>query len=122
MMPIRLQTMEQPTTNAAAHRAEFQILLRLQPEPNEDHDLEQVAEISLEALRNEAAGLALGVVASVDLDHRTVELEMTVEVSSASEVHQKMGLILAALERGAPSLILCQSTASRSAAHELVCA
>lgn len=96
-----------------SNKAEFQTLLRLVPEPSDDHDLETVAAHALEALLSEARGLALGPVVSVDLDERMVEVEMTIEAASASEAHQKIGLVLGALERGAP-FILRDSTASRS--------
>jgi len=42
-------------------------------------------------------------VVGVDLDRRSLEIEMTVEALAASEVHQKTGLILGALERGGNS-------------------
>lgn len=104
----------------AAKTAEFQVFLRLVgAEEYDDRDLEEIAEMSVEALCNEAPGLALGVVASVDLDRRLVELEMTIEAAADSELHQKMALVLAALERGAP-LKLCESTASRAPDREPV--
>lgn len=99
-------------------RTEFQVLLHLVPEPNDDRDLAAVAELTLDALKAEATGLALGPVVSIDLDHRRVEIEMTVEAASASEVHQKIGLILGALERGAPFLFVQDSSASRSEVQE----
>jgi len=106
-------------------KTEFQALLHLAPEPNDDRDLSTVAELALDALRSEATGLALGPVVCIDLDRRVVEIEMTVEAASASEVHQKMGLILGALERGAPFLLIQDSSASRSqereAESELAC-
>ncbi len=61
--------------------------------------------------------------ASIDLDQREIWLEMTVEAASASEFHQKMGLILGALEHGAP-FVIRESNTSRSVApdDDLVCA
>jgi hypothetical protein len=101
---------------------EFQTLLRLGTDgAYDDAHLAQIAELCVEALRTEATGLALGPVASVDLDQRIIELEMTIEAPSDAELHQKMGLILAALERGAP-LCLRESTSSRSPDRDLVCA
>lgn len=105
--------LQEPTTT----KTEFQVLLHLAPEPNDDRDLAVVAELTLDALKAEAAGLALGPVVGIDLDLRIVEIEMTIEAVSASEVHQKMGLILGALERGSP-FILQDSSASRSPIHE----
>jgi hypothetical protein len=105
-----MPTLQEPTTI----KAEFQALLHLACEPNDDRDLAAVAELTLEALKAEAAGLALGPVVGIDLDQRIVEIEMTIEASSASEVHQKMGLILGAIERGAPNLRVQDSSASRS--------
>lgn len=99
-------------------KTEFQVLLHLVPQPSEDRDLAAIAELTLEALKTEAGGLALGPVVGIDLDSRRVELEMTVEAASASEVHQKMGLILGALERGAPFLFVQDSSASRSGVEE----
>jgi hypothetical protein len=106
--------LQEPTTT----KTEFQVLLHLAPEPNDDRDLAVVAELTLDALRAEAAGLALGPVVGIDLDLRIVEIEMTIEAPSASEVHQKMGLILGALERGAPFLLVQDSSASRSQVNE----
>jgi hypothetical protein len=105
-------------THDTGAKAEFQTILRLLPRvpDNSDQELEQIAERSVQVLCEEAAGLALGVVAAVDLDERAVELEMTVEASSDSELHQKMGLILGELERGVP-LELSESTASRSSSQ-----
>ncbi len=105
--------LQEPTTT----KTEFQVLLHLAPEPNDDRDLAVVAELTADALRAEAPGLALGPVVGIDLDLRIVEIEMTVEAASASEVHQKMGLILGALERGSP-FILQDSSASRSPVNE----
>lgn len=105
--------LQEPTTT----KTEFQVLLHLAPEPNDDRDLAVVAELAADALRAEAAGLALGPVVGIDLDLRLVEIELTVEATSASEVHQKMGLILGALERGGP-FILQDSSASRSPVSE----
>lgn len=119
--------MEPQTTRATDQRTDFQVLLHLSPVANTDQDLELVAERALAALADGAEGLALGVVASVDLDRRLVELEMTLEASSASEVHQTQALILGALERGGPFVFL-DSTTSRSptlddtSERELVCA
>jgi hypothetical protein len=106
--------LQEPTTI----KTEFQALLHLAPEPNDDRDLAEVAELTLRALQTEAAGLALGPVVCIDLDRRVVEIELTVEATSASEVHQKMGLILGALERGAPFLLVQDSSASRSPSLE----
>jgi hypothetical protein len=105
--------LQEPTTI----KTEFQVLLHLAPEPNDDRDLAVVAELTLDALKTEASGLALGPVVGIDLDLRIVEIEMTVEAASASEVYQKMGLILGALERGTPFL-LQDSSASRLQVHE----
>ena len=107
--------MDTPITQASPAKTEFQTILRLMvATPNDDdRELEQFAERSIEVLCNEAASLALGVVASIDLDERVVALEMTIEASSDSELHQKMGLILSTLESGVP-LRLTQSTASRA--------
>jgi hypothetical protein len=102
-----------------AIRTEFQVILRVLPMPNDDSDLAVVAELVMDALSTEAAGLALGPVVGVDLDHRSVEIEMTVEALAASEVHQKMGLILGALERGG-RFIVQDSAASRSPDPEFV--
>lgn len=102
-----------PSESHSSEKSAFQTLLRLIPELSDDHDLETVAAHALEALLSEAKGLALGPVVSIDLDERTVEVEMTIEAASASEAHQKIGLILRALERGAP-FILRDSTASQS--------
>jgi len=88
-------------------------VLSVLPLPNDDRDLAVVAELALEALTTEAAALALGPVVAVDLDRRSVEIEMTVEALAASEVHQKMGLILGALERGG-RFVVQDSAASRS--------
>ena len=104
---------EPPTT-----KAQFQVLLDLGTEPNDDRQLAVVAEQVLDALIAEAAGLALGPVVGIDLDRRVVQVEMTVEAASPSEVHQKMGLILGALERGAPFLLVQDSSASRSRVDE----
>jgi hypothetical protein len=109
-----MSRLQEPTTT----KTEFQALLHLAPEPNDDRDLAAVAELTLDALRVEADGLALGPVVCIDLDRRIVEIEMTIEATSASEVHQKMGLILGALERGAPFLLVQDSSASRSQAQE----
>jgi hypothetical protein len=106
-----MTTLKEPT----AIRAEFQVLLRLIPDPNDDRDLAAVAELALDALHAEAQGLALGPVVCVDLDARSVEIEMTVE-GSASEAHQKIGLILGALERGAPFMLVQDSSTSRAPA------
>jgi len=106
--------LQEPTTT----KTEFQALLHLAPEPNDDRDLAAVAELTLGALETGASGLALGPVVCIDLDRRIVEIELTVEAASASEVHQKMSLILGALERGAPFLLVQDSSASRSQAHE----
>jgi hypothetical protein len=109
-----MTTPEEPT----AIMTEFQVLLRLAPDPNDDRDLAAVAEMTLSALQAEAKGLALGPVVCVDLDQRTVEIEMTVEAASASEAHQKIGLILGALERGTPFMLVQDSSASRSRVDE----
>lgn len=123
--------MQMPThtsTLPAAPKSEFQVLLHLEPvERPSDDELAAFAEFALNALIAEAAGLALGPVASVDLDKRLVQFELTVEAVSASEVHQKIGLILAALERGTDGVIVDSSTSRSRAAddtreHELVCA
>jgi hypothetical protein len=106
--------LQEPTTI----KTEFQALLHLAPEPNDDRDLAAVAELTLEAMETEAAGLALGPVICIDLDRRIVEIELTVEATSASEVHQKMGLTLGALERDAPFLLVQDSSASRSQVQE----
>jgi hypothetical protein len=101
---------------------EFQTVLRLVVADGIDEaEMERIAEGSLGVLQDEAGGLALGPVASADLDQRTVELEMTIEAPSDAELHQKMSLILAALERGVP-LRLRESTALRSQDRDLVCA
>lgn len=108
-----------------SEHTDFQVLLKLAPEPNEDEHLDDVAQLAVIALLSEAAGLALGPVATINLDERTVTLEITVEATSASEAHQKMGLIIGALERGAP-LMINESTTSRNSAPddepERVCA
>jgi len=114
MEDIDMPKPQEPTTN----KTEFQVLLHLGCRPNEDEDLEAIAEVVSEALKAEAAGLALGPVVGIDLDERIVEIEMTVEAPSASEVHQKMGLILAAIERGVPNLRVQDSSASRSRVDE----
>lgn len=110
-----------PTTQAAPAKTEFQAVLRLTvvpvepvgPSNDDEGALEHFAETAVDVLRNEAASLALGVVASIELDDRVVALEMTIEASSDSELHQKMGLILSTLESGIP-LRLMESTASRA--------
>jgi hypothetical protein len=97
---------------------EFQVVFHLAPdEPTDDEDLNTIAALALEALEAEAPGLALGPVVAVDLDRQSVEVEITVEAKSASEVHQKLGLILAAIERGS-RLIVQDSSASRTSAGE----
>jgi len=106
--------LQEPTTI----KNEFQALLHLAPKPNDDRDLAALAELTLGALGTGASGLALGPVVCIDLDRRIVEIELTVEAASASEVYQKMGLILGALERGAPFLLIQDSSASRSQVHE----
>jgi hypothetical protein len=114
-------TLETPgSKNPVPPKAEFQVLLNIAPMPDSDEDLMAVSDIALEAICAEADGLALGPVVSVNLDDRTVVLEITVEAVSASELHQKLGLISAALERGAPQLILAGSSTSRSPQRELI--
>jgi hypothetical protein len=106
----------------ADDKDEFQAIVQLMPKEAPDDDaLEELATMCVAALMAGAPGLALGVVGSVNLDGRFVELEMTIEASSDSEVHQKMALIMSALERGT-TLRLRESTASRVADRELVCA
>ena len=101
---------------SAASVTEFQVVFNLVPgEPADDADLQTIADLALEALGSEAVGLALGPVVCVDLDQRSIEVELTVEATSASEVHQKMSLILGALER-AGRLVVEDSSASRSPA------
>ena len=59
--------MDAPITQDLPANTEFQAILRLVVvTPNgDDRELEQFAEASLEVLRNEPVGLALGVVASL---------------------------------------------------------
>jgi hypothetical protein len=118
-----LSTKEHPDVISAGPRTEFQVRLRVLPDENDDEQLKEVAEIAIEALAAEAASLALGPVASIDLDRREIWLEMTVEAASGSEAHQKMGLILGALERGA-AFVIRESNTWRSVApdDQLVCA
>lgn len=99
----------------ATTKTQFQVVLDLGTEPNDDDQLAVVAEQVLDALIAEAAGLALGPVVGVDLDQRVVQVEMTVEAASTSEVHQKLGLVLGALERGTPFLLVQDSSVSRQA-------
>jgi hypothetical protein len=106
-----MAVVEHERYNAPAPRSAFQVRLTLAPVPSTDEDLDDVAELALEALAAEASTLALGPAASIDLDRREVCIELTVEAASASEVSQKMGLILGALERGAPFVIIETNTA-----------
>src|SRR5436305_680196 len=97
---------------------DFEVVFHLAPdELTDDEDLSTIATLALEALTAEAAGLALGPVVAVDLDRHRIEVEITVEAESASEVHQKLGLILAAIERGG-RLIVEDSSASRTSVDE----
>lgn len=100
-----------------AARIEFQALLSLTGESDDDRDLQAISEVALEILRAEAGELALGPVACIDLDRRAVEVEMTIEATSAAELHQKLSLVLSVLERGTPSLRVERSSTSRCAAH-----
>jgi hypothetical protein len=112
-----MSKLQAPTTT----KAQFQVVLDLGTETNDDDQLAVVAAQVLDALIAEAAGLALGPVVGVDLDQRVVQVEMTVEAASASEAHQKLGLILGALERGTPLLLVQDSSASRARVDEPEC-
>ena len=93
-------------------RTEFQVVLRILPVPNDDRDLAVVAELVLDALtRRRGWHWEPWSVSTSTIE--SVEIEMTVEALAASEVHQKMGLILGVLERGG-RFIVQDSAASRS--------
>lgn len=100
------------TTTPAAHA---QVLIRIEPPSSadiSDDALDHVADSIVATLIQDAAGLALGPVAAVDLDKRVIEVEISVEAFSMSEIHQKMALVFAAMEREGP-VPIAQSTVMR---------
>lgn len=80
---------------------EYQVTLHTRPTDGDDEHLDNVAAAALETLncKEGPAVFALGPVASINLDSRQVEILVTVEAADQAELHQKVALIAAVLER-----------------------
>ena len=83
---------------------EHQVSLRSGKLSGSDADIDAFADAVVESLSGDGvAKHALGSVASADLESRTVEVLMTVEAHSHSDLLHKVGLITELLEQQVPS-------------------
>jgi hypothetical protein len=74
----------------------YEVNLSITPQPGEtveDVELEATAEAVLEAVRKEAAFVALGAVVSLDLTTSSIELFCNVTGDNPDEIHNKVARI-----------------------------
>lgn len=70
--------------------------------PIDEASLEDSAMRALAAIEEHATGVALGPVVAWNVERGDIDLDFTVEAATTSEVHQRVGIVMAIIERTLP--------------------
>jgi hypothetical protein len=107
-----MATIEDIRTPMTTREVDVQVCMARDDAPLTADEFDAFMDAVLTVIETKAAALALGPVVGGNLERREVELTFTLEVSSSAEIHQKVGLVMTALEHELPVLI---ETGSRMA-------
>lgn len=100
--------------------SEFHVHLVLEPdEPLDRAALEAASLRALEAVETRCGDVALGTVSECNFETGEIELDFTVLAARSSEVHEKIGKVVRALEAGFPGARERSSETEASTPHRI---
>lgn len=111
---------ENSTRDPETPATETQVCITLAADGLSREELERGAFTALDAVETGAAHIALGPVVACDFDEGHIELEFTLEGVHGSAIHQRIGEVLAEIEKVLPLAI--ERRSQTAAAPAAMCA